>query len=142
MARTIDEHRIQELLAQGRSERAIAKELQVPRTTLKRYLERLQGIQNVHLSTPASARTPAVHTSTLSEPTPSPDELADLLTWWRERKQLTQTPHNPEHETERKTYHIEKRYITAIERDADLERVSITEIVNRAFRHYFDGKQN
>jgi DNA-binding transcriptional regulator LsrR (DeoR family) len=141
MARTIDEHHVQELLAQGRSERAIAKELQVPRSTLKRYLERLQGIQNVHLSIPPSERTPTVHTSTLYEPTPSPDELADLLTWWRERKQLMQTSHDPEHETERKTYHVEKRYIAAIERDADLERVSITEIVNRAFRHYFAGKK-
>ena len=34
MERIIDEHRVQELLAQGLSERAIAKELQVPRSTL------------------------------------------------------------------------------------------------------------
>ena len=82
-----------------------------------------------------------MHTSTLSEPTTSPDDLAEMLAWWRERKQLTETSHDPERETERKTYHVEKRHIAAIERAADFERVSITEIVNRAFRHYFAGKK-
>ncbi len=48
---------------------------------------------------------------------------------------------DPEQETERKTYHVQKRYIEAIQRAADLERVSITEIVNRAFKQFFDDER-
>ena len=114
MERIIDEHRVQELLAQGLSERAIAKELQVSRATVKRHREKLQSV-------------PTVYTGTLSQPTTSQDDLTELLEWWRGRKQLTHTSHDPERETERKTYHVEKRYIAAIEQAADLEHVSTPE---------------
>jgi hypothetical protein len=63
--------------------------------------------------------------------------LQEIIAWWRERKRTLQTEGDPECETERKTYHVEKRHIAAIERASDLEHVSITEVVNRAFAYYF-----
>ncbi len=70
------------------------------------------------------------------------DELQELLTWWRERKLTVQMRDDPEQETERKTYHVQKRYIEAIQRAADLEHVSIMEIVNRAFAYYFNREHD
>jgi hypothetical protein len=48
-----------------------------------------------------------------------------------------QTREDTEQETQRQTYHVQKRYIEAIKRAADLEGVSIMEIVNRAFKQFF-----
>jgi hypothetical protein len=70
------------------------------------------------------------------------DELLELLIWWRERKRALQTKDDTEQETERKTYHVQKRYIEAIQRAADLEHVSIMEIVNRAFGYYFSREHD
>ena len=78
----------------------------------------------------------------LSEFTESWDEFQEMLAWWRERKRSLQTEADTEQETERKTYHVQKRYIEAIERAADLEHVSIMEIVNRAFGYYFNRAHN
>ena len=61
-----------------------------------------------------------------------------MLAWWRERKRALQTESDTEQETQRQTYHVQKRYIAAIKRASDLERVSITEIVNRAFKQFFE----
>jgi hypothetical protein len=68
------------------------------------------------------------------------DELQEMLTWWRERKRALQIEDNPDQETQRQTYHVQKRYIEAIKRASDLERVSITEIVNRAFKQFFEER--
>lgn len=126
MPRDIDEQRLQELLDQKLSEREIARQLDVPRTTLKRHLEKSKSTLKVHQEVHIPDQLTAIQ-----------DDLIEIAAWWRERRQLTQTSTDPERETERKTYHIEKRHIAAIERAADLERVSITEIVNRAFAHFF-----
>jgi hypothetical protein len=42
-------------------------------------------------------------------------------------------------ETERTTFHVEKRWIEAIRRQADLDGFTYTQIVNEAFRQYFEG---
>ena len=68
------------------------------------------------------------------------DELQEMLAWWRERKRALQIEADTEQETQRQTYHVQKRYIEAIRRAADLERVSIMEIVNRAFKQFFDER--
>jgi len=77
-------------------------------------------------------------TQNQNEQTKIGDELQGMLDWWRERKRVLQISDDPEQETERKTYHVQKRYIEAIQRAADLEHVSIMEIVNRAFRQFFE----
>lgn len=129
MPREIDDHQIQELLDQGVSERAIARQLNIPRSTLKGHIQKLKGTpEGVHNE---------VHTAEL------PPDLEELLTWWRERKQLvqrTQAPADPERETERKTYHVQRRFIKAIERASDLEHVNIATMVNRIFAQYFQAE--
>jgi hypothetical protein len=42
--------------------------------------------------------------------------------------------------TERTTFHVEQRWIEAIRRQADLDHLSITQVVNEAFRRYFERK--
>jgi pseudouridine-5'-phosphate glycosidase len=43
-------------------------------------------------------------------------------------------------DTARQTYHVERRYIELIREEAEAEGVSITEVVNRAFKTYFERK--
>jgi len=70
------------------------------------------------------------------------DDLKAVLDWFKERKRAPRIAEDADHETLRQTFHVQKRYMEAIRRAADLERVSITEIVNRAFAHYFNGEHD
>ncbi len=70
------------------------------------------------------------------------DDLKAMLDWFRERKRAPSIAREADRETQRQTYHVERRYIEAIRRASDLERVSIAEIVNRAFAHYFNHQNN
>jgi hypothetical protein len=63
----------------------------------------------------------------------------ELIEWWRERK-VQRVQDSTPRETARQTFHVEKKYVRLIHRAAKAEGVSITEIVNRAFRVYFDRK--
>jgi hypothetical protein len=68
------------------------------------------------------------------------DDLKAMLHWFKERKRAPSIARDADHETQRQTYHVQQRYIEAIRRASDLERVSIAEIVNRAFEYYFNQK--
>jgi DNA-binding Lrp family transcriptional regulator len=134
MATDISDAELQQLLNERLSQNEIAKRTGIPRSTLRRRFQEM-GVPKVHKG---------VHLG-LSMGTPPPvaiteawDELTELLDWWRARKRALQMDEDTEQETERKTYHVQKRYIDAIQRASDLEHVSITEIVNRAFSHYFN----
>ena len=80
--------------------------------------------------------------------TPSPDDvvielipaLQEIVAWWQERKATLLHASDASRETERTTFHIEKRWIEAIRRQADLDHLTITQVVNDAFRHYFAKK--
>jgi DNA-binding Lrp family transcriptional regulator len=134
MATEITDAELQQLLNERLSQKEIAQRTGIPRTTLRRRLEEI-GVpkvnKGVHLGLSMGTPPPTALTE-------SWDELVEMLAWWRARKHALQTDDDTEQETERKTYHVEKRYIEAIQRAADLEHVSITEIVNRAFAHYFN----
>lgn len=67
-------------------------------------------------------------------------DLQALLAWWRDRQHLVQDAAAPERQLERQTYHIEKRFIEAVRREADRTGESYAAIVNRAFAQYFAGK--
>ena len=41
-------------------------------------------------------------------------------------------------DTERITFHVERRWIEAIRRQADLDGLTITQVVNEAFRRHFE----
>ena len=145
MADTITDADLQQFLSEGLTQNEIARRTGIPRSTLRRRLQELgvpKGKKGVPLGLISS--TPNVHISTPPPAaiTESWDELAEMLDWWRARKHALQIEGDAEQETERKTYHVQKRYIEAIQRAADLEHVSITEIVNRAFAHYFNREHN
>ena len=65
------------------------------------------------------------------------DELQSLLAWWRTRQGEIQ---QPPAKLERVTYHIAPRWIEAVRREADHTGDSYAAVVNRALKHYFEGK--
>src|SRR5215216_7230265 len=142
MTAAIDEKRVRRLLAQGKSQREIAQTLKIPRTSLQRLIKTLDGSSSLHSLSPAPAISPpVVDTSTLS-----PAELEavkadfwEMITWWRDRK-LKLIQASTRRDTQRQTYHVERRYIELIKYEAETEGVSITEVVNRALRAYFERR--
>ena len=139
MAPNITKNKLQQFLKQGLSQSEIARCTGIPRSTLRKRIKAL--------GTP-EAKTGVPHSSSGQVPevppgTPMPQEFTDawedlkeILDWWRARKWALQSDET-HHETQRQTYHVEKRYIEAIKHAADLEGVSIMEIVNRAFKQFF-----
>ena len=66
--------------------------------------------------------------------------ITKIVTWWQERKATLHQASDASRETERTTFHVEKHWIEAIRRQADLDHLTITQVVNEAFRHHFEGK--
>jgi predicted DNA binding CopG/RHH family protein len=69
-------------------------------------------------------------------------DLTEIVTWWQERKATLLQASDSSRKTERTTFHLEQRWIEAIRRQADLDGLTYTQIVNEAFRQYFEGKTN
>src|SRR5215216_3401084 len=116
MATEITDAELQQFLSERLSQNEIAQRTGIPRTTLRRRLQEL-GVpkvnRGVHLGLSMGTPPPAAITEAW-------DELAEMLAWWRARKHTLLIEGDTEQETERKTYHVEKRYIEAIQRAADL----------------------
>jgi DNA-binding Lrp family transcriptional regulator len=140
MPPVVDVNTLKKLMAEKLPQREMAKRLNVPRTTLQRMIKGLNKAPAAEgVGAAPSNGVPVVDMSTL---TPAEVEAVrgdfwELIGWWRERKQQQVYQSQPR-ETARQTYHVEKRYITLIHREAAAEGVSITEVVNRAFRAYFE----
>jgi len=140
MATEITDTELQNLISQGLSQNEIARRTNIPRSTLRRRLEKL-GTPQVYSGTQDEGM-PNVYQGTQipDEPTETGNELQEMLAWFREHKRALQPRDDPEQETQRQTYHVQKRYIEAIKRASDLEHVSIMEIVSRAFKQFFDER--
>jgi hypothetical protein len=146
MARDIDKKRLRKLLAAGKSQREIAGELGIPRTSLQKMIKQLDA--SPAPKPPAAAPVvPVVTPLVVDTGTLSPAELEavrsdfwEMIRWWRDRR-LKQVNASIPRDTARQTYHVERRYIELIREEADAEGVSITEVVNRALRAYFEGKR-
>jgi len=67
--------------------------------------------------------------------------LQELATWWVSRKDILAQACDTTQETERITFHVERRWIEAIRRQADLDGVTITQVVNQAFKRHFEEKK-
>jgi IS30 family transposase len=132
------------LLAQGMSQRAIAKQLKIPRTTIQRIIARQRGVParpapEVHAG--IATIMPGEDMAPLERFTPDMRfDLVEIVEWWRQRKKIAQEYAGTPRETKRMTYHVEPRYIDLIAEYAKAEGVSITDIVNRAFRQFFEGR--
>jgi hypothetical protein len=66
--------------------------------------------------------------------------LQEMAAWWEGRKASLAHASDATQETERMTFHVERRWIEAIRRQADLDGLTITQVVNKAFRQHFEGK--
>jgi len=177
-AKQLDLAQVQQRLAAGESQDAIARSLGVAQSTLSAHLAKARraaqppphpgGLPEGDLGPPQpdqaetaalAGHTPPVPPSggpenTQGRPLPQVDpggpltalsaqdlqDLQALLTWWRDRQRLLQDAAAPERQLERQTYHIEKRFIEAVRREADLTGESYAAIVNRAFAQYFAGR--
>jgi Ribbon-helix-helix protein, copG family len=56
---------------------------------------------------------------------------------------MVASPENAEggpRETQRWTVHVDKRWVEAVKEMADTEGISQAEIVDRAFKQYFEGR--
>jgi transcriptional regulator with XRE-family HTH domain len=145
-AGSVDEKRLRRLLAEGKSQREIATALKIPRSTLQRIIKELRtspsNSSSQSLASVAVVSPPVVDTSKLA-----PAELEavrsdfwEMIGWWRERKARVVNQGIPR-DTTRATYHVERRFVELIRHEAETEDVSITEVVNRALRAYFEGKR-
>jgi hypothetical protein len=160
MARAIDWARYDRLKAQGRSERDIADALNIPRTTLRRELEkratepttthqgtraRRQRHTQPHPGTPPSQPTP-VHPGV-----PMPNDLAGRLLALlpdleavvareRDRQRLLSTPIGTPRHTVKRTYVVDTLYVDLIERYAQVEGVELRDVVNLAFHEFFEQR--
>jgi hypothetical protein len=67
-------------------------------------------------------------------------DLTELVTWWQERKATLHQARDASRETERTTFHVERRWVETIRRQADLDHLTITQVVNRAFETFFTEK--
>ena len=145
MPHAIDEAQLRRLLAQGVSQREIARRLGIPRSTLQGHLKHLHSVE-VHPGTPTVMPRGGPGIPQVDHRPQTPAELdaikADLLEvvqWWRARKMPRVDPGGPR-DTQRWTVHVEKRWIARVKEMADVEGVSQTEIVDRALRQYFEAR--
>jgi hypothetical protein len=134
----IDEAQLRILHEQGRSQYEIARLLNVPRSTVRDRLKKLAlaAPPDTPVPTPTQG-TPDVHNGVLVAMLA---DLQELVDWWRDRKAALHQAQDAGRQTERTTFHVEKRWIEAIHRQSDLDRMTYTQIVNEAFRQYFEGK--
>lgn len=132
----IDEIQLQALAAEGLSPTNIARQLSLPRSTVRDRLKKLD-------TAPPSEVTPHVSTEGIPQVygewlLTMMNDLQELVTWWQDRKATLHQANDASRETERTTFHVERRWIEAIRRQADLDHLTITQVVNEAFRQHFE----
>jgi len=142
-ATSIDEHQLRALHQQGLSQQGIANRLNTSKATVARKIKAL-GLVSPSQGSPE--RPPQVDSGLQVDNEPSedvgeapPDEFAELLQWWQARKAALAQATNASRQTERTTFHVEHRWVEAIRRQADLDGWTYTQVVNAAFRQYFEG---
>ena len=64
---------------------------------------------------------------------------SEMAAWWMQR-QAAASPVGGRGETKRYTFHADVSLIDLVQREADAERVSYSEVINRALRQYFLGR--
>jgi hypothetical protein len=140
--KTFSRHDLEQMLSSGLSQREVSKRTGIPRSTLQRLLkaplvlEVIAGRQpeSTHGGPPLLAPVPQA----LLDAEPM---LLEIVAWWEDRKARALTPVGGRGETRRYTFHADVGLIELVQREADAERVSYSEVVNRALRSYFTGRQ-
>jgi hypothetical protein len=96
--------------------------------------KRVETLPSADMSTES---TPSVYNDVVIGLIPA---LEEIVAWWQGRKATLAQVSDTTQETERITFHVERRWIEAIRRQADLDGLTITQVVNRAFQQHFAGK--
>lgn len=134
----VDETILRSLHAKGHSQAEIARLMSVPRSTIQARIKRLGLVSTpTHTSVMYTEGVQYVHTNEIDTML---DDLRELVAWWHERKAVLQVSQDTDRETRRVTFFVEKRWEDAIRRQSDLDGTTYTQIVNDAFRQYFEGK--
>jgi hypothetical protein len=135
MARAIDWARYDQLKAQGHSERDIAGALDIPRTTLRRELEKREAQPTqVHLGVPMPNDLAGRLLSLLPE-------LEAMVTRERDCQRLLSTPIGTPRHTLKKTYVVDTLYIDLIGRYARAEGLELKDVVNLALHEFFERRR-
>jgi hypothetical protein len=129
------------LKAEGLSTAAIARQLNLPVSTLKDQLKRALPAKSTDVYTRGSTEVHTGGATTVHIDIPLADlaDFQEVLAWWRKRKHLLNTANESPAPTERWTLHIEKPFIDKIKAEAEAEHVTVTEVINRIIRHYYAG---
>jgi lambda repressor-like predicted transcriptional regulator len=136
MSPDLSRHQIEEMRAQGLSQREISRRTGMPRTTLQRLLKAPmvpEVIPKGRLEVTPSRPVP----QSVAEVGPV---LLEMAAWWVQRQAAAAAPVCGPRETRRYTFHAEVSLIDLVQREADAERVSYSEVINRALRQYFVGR--
>ena len=136
MSQAISRHDIEQMLAQGLSQREISRRTGMPRTTLQRLLKTPQIPEVLPEGRPEVASSRPLP-QTLADAGPV---LLEMAAWWVQRQAAAATPVGGHVETRRYTFHAEVSLIDLVQQEADAERCSYSQIINRALRQYFIGK--
>jgi hypothetical protein len=64
--------------------------------------------------------------------------LREMVAWWQTRTTALEQAQDASRQTEHITFHVEQRWIEAIRHQADLDGLTITQVVNRAFKQHFE----
>jgi transcriptional regulator with XRE-family HTH domain len=136
MPQVLNRHDLEQMLAQGLSQREIAKRTGIPRTTLQRLLKALSIPEVLPEGRPeVSSGRPLPQRLAEAEPV-----LLEMAAWWVQRQAAVASAVGGRVETRRYTFHAETSLIDLVQREADAERVGYSAVINRALRHYFGGR--
>ena len=132
----VDATQLQTLVAEGLSPTEIARQLGLPRSTVRDRLKKLDTAPLPKATPEVSIQgVPQVYSDVLLSII---GDLQELVLWWQDRKATFHQASDASRETERTTFHVERRWVEAIRRQADLDHLTITQVINEAFRQHFE----
>jgi hypothetical protein len=135
MSPDLSRHQIEDMRAQGLSQREISRRTGIPRSTMQRLLK-APHVPEVLPEGPPQVADSRPLPQSLVEAGPV---LLEMAAWWMQRQAAAATSVGGRGETRRYTFHAEVSLIDLVQREADAERVSYSEVINRALRQYFGG---
>jgi len=136
MARHADyETQLRNFHAQGFSQRTMARLLNLSTSTVAKRLKQL-GL-SAPVDPPPRVSTQRRLHSHPAIPEPMLNDLRELVDWWRDRRAALQPSPDASRKTERVTFQVEQRWLEAIRRQAELDGVTMTQVVNQAFQAFF-----
>jgi hypothetical protein len=136
MPQAVSRHDIEQLLAQGLSQREISRRTGTPRSTIQRLLKAPMVPEVIPEGLPQVANSRPLPQSLVD----AGPVLLEMAEWWVQRKAVAAIPVGGRMETRRYTFHADVSLIDLVQQEADAERCSYSQIINRALRQYFMGR--